>query len=64
MAGQSRLTSAAGGATSTSKLSKKIYAIAQPLVRYRQFCDVASDFGKREGDTLLFDIATNLSATS
>lgn len=64
MAGQSYLSGAYGKNFATSKLSKKLRSAAQPLMRFRQFTDSESQFGKRESDTMLFDKVLNLDASA
>ena len=62
MAGQSFQTNSYGKFFAVPKLSKKLRAAAQPLMRWRQFTDKDDQFGKREGDTLLFDKILNVDA--
>ena len=51
----------AGGNLAVNRLSKKLRALGQPLMRYRQFTSKSAEFGKRQGSTLLFDKRLNLS---
>jgi N4-gp56 family major capsid protein len=60
--GQNFLTSAAGKLFSNDTLSKKLRSVAQPLMRYRQFTDKESQYGKRSGEKLLFDKILNVAA--
>ena len=39
-------------------------AMGQPMVRYRQFCDKDPQYGKRSGQTLLFNKKSNASGTA
>ena len=54
----------AGGRLAVDRLSKKLRALGQPLMRYRQFTTKQADYGKRQGQTLLFDKRLNLDADS
>ncbi len=52
MSGQLWITSSLGGDMYSPKLSKKLRYQAQPLMRFRQFCDVKEALGKGSGDTV------------
>lgn len=49
---------------SNNTLSRKMRAMGQPMVRYRQFCDKDPQYGKRSGQTLLFNKKSNASGTA
>ena len=55
MPGQSWQLNETGAYFSNSKLSKDLIAKAQPMTRFRQFTTKRADFGKNEGQNLLFD---------
>ena len=55
MPGQNWLSSADGAYFSNDKLSRDLIAKAQPQMRFRQFVTRKNEFGKREGQSLLFD---------
>ena len=60
MPGQSWQLNSTGAYFSNDLLSKNLREIAQPLTRFRQFCDVQSEFGAHEGQNLLFDKVMNV----
>lgn len=60
MAGQLWSVSARGGTLTQTQLSKKLRHAAQPLMVFRQFTMVETDFGKNEGDTLQFKKVGNV----
>jgi len=60
--GQSWFTNESGRFFSNNTLSKKLRAMAQPMVRFRQFAKAEPGFAKRSGDTLLFDKVLNVDA--
>lgn len=55
MPGQNWLSSPDGAYFSNDKLSSDLLAKAQPQYRFRQFTTRKNEFGKGEGQTLLFD---------
>jgi N4-gp56 family major capsid protein len=55
MPGQSWQLNETGAYFSNNKLSKDLIAKAQPMTRFRQFTTKRADFGKSEGQNLLFD---------
>lgn len=57
MAGQLWATNSLGGFLSSRRLSKILRYEVQPLVKFRQFCDVkdASQQGKKKGDLFTWD---------
>ena len=52
----SQLWSAGAGYYASAKLSDKLRYALQPLVRFRQFCDIEEAIGKNAGDKLTFNI--------
>jgi len=60
MPGQSWQLDSSGGFFGNPLLSKNLRTIAQPMTRFRQFCDLQSEFGAHEGSTLLFDKILNI----
>jgi N4-gp56 family major capsid protein len=52
----SQLWSAGGGYYASAKLSEKLRYALQPLVRFRQFCDIEEAVGQNAGDKLTFNI--------
>lgn len=61
MAGQLWLTSTLGGDMYSPRLSKKLRYQAQPLMKFRQFCDIKESFGKSQGDTDNWEKIANIS---
>lgn len=55
MPGQNWQLNESGAFFSNDKLSKDLIAKAQPMTRFRQFTTKRADFGKNEGQKLLFD---------
>ena len=55
MPGQNWLSDPSGAYFSNDKLSRDLIAKAQPMMRFRQFANTSDEFGKREGQNLLFD---------
>ncbi len=53
--------SSLGGYLSNDVLSKQIRHSAQPLMRFRQFCDAEAAIGKNRGDAVLFNKISNIS---
>lgn len=53
--------SADGGFLANPSISEKFRHSAQPMMRFRQFVRPEPGFGKKKGDTLLFDRAGNAS---
>lgn len=49
-----------GGYLSNGKLNKKWRRQLQPMIKFRQFCRVKEAFGKRSGDTLNYDVISNV----
>src|SRR5262245_51324476 len=60
MAGQQWAQSEYGGVWSNQELSDTVAMQAQPIMRYRQFCDTDESYGSNKGDTLLFDKVLNV----
>ena len=60
MAGQYWALNTAGGYLSNSALSMKMRSVSQPYMRFRQFTEKQEDFGKHEGQILLFNKAMNV----
>jgi N4-gp56 family major capsid protein len=52
----SQLWSAGGGYYASTKLSDKLRYALQPIVRFRQFCDIEEAIGKNAGESLSFNI--------
>ena len=50
-----------GGYLSNEKFSKMIRHAAQPIQKFRQFCDMEAAAGKSVGDKVLFDKISNIS---
>ncbi len=61
MAGQLWVTDTVGGFLGNAKLSKQLRFAAQPLQKFRQFCQVKGALGKNRNDTLIFDKVRNIS---
>lgn len=61
MAGQVWVTDSLGGYLANKRLSKQIRYAAQPMAKFRQFCQVKEAFGKHKHDTVVFDKISNLS---
>ena len=55
MGGQLWVTNSLGGYMSAKNLSKKLRLAVQPLIKFRQLCDVkdATQQGKKKGDVPL-----------
>ena len=60
MAGQVYGTANLGGNTSLPYLTEWFRTVAQPLMRFRQFCDVKEAIGVRKGNTFNWDILANI----
>ncbi len=60
MASQLWGTSSLGGYFSNNTLSKKVRELAQPLCKFRQFCDLKDAKGANAGDKVLFDKLSNV----
>lgn len=58
--GQLWATSTQGGLLYSPLLSKETNHAAQPLLRFRQFCDMKMEAGKNKGETFLFDKYGNI----
>jgi len=56
-------TDADGGYLANDVLSKKIRQIAQPQMKFRQFCRVEPGLGKGKGDTIKFDRVSNVASS-
>jgi N4-gp56 family major capsid protein len=54
-------TDSLGGYLANDQLSKKIRHAAQPLQKFRQFCDAEPGIGKSRGEKLLFNKISNIS---
>ena len=52
------LTNATGKYFSNNTLSRKARAMGQPQVRFRQFCKREGQYGKRSGQVLLSNLAS------
>lgn len=61
MAQQLWVTDSLGGFLGNAKLSKQLRFAAQPLMKFRQFCQVKGALGKNKNDTLIFDKVRNVS---
>jgi len=60
MAGQEYATASLGGRTSLPHLTSWFRTVAQPLMRFRQLCDVKEAIGTRKGNTFNWDILANV----
>lgn len=60
MAGQYYSVSTLGGNWTLPYLSEKLRNVAQPILRFRQFCDVREAIGRQRGDTFEFAKAGNV----
>ena len=58
--GQLWATSTQGGLLYSPLLSKETNHAAQPLLRFKQFCDMKMEAGKNKGETFLFDKYGNI----
>lgn len=56
MAGQIWATNSLGGYMYADNLSDKMRETVQPMVKFRQFCDVKDAFGKHKGQTFHWDV--------
>jgi len=54
--------SADGGFLANPRISEKLRYASQPLMKFRQFVRPEPGFGKKKGDTLLFDRISNVAA--
>lgn len=45
---------------SNTELSKEFVTVAQPLLKFRQFCDFKQDYGKRKGESINWMKVANL----
>ena len=61
MAGQIWTPNSLGGYLSNMRLSKQIRYAAQPMAKFRQFCQVKEAFGKHKHDTVVFDKISDIS---
>ena len=55
------VTDSLGGFLGNAKLSKQLRFAAQPLMKFRQFCQIKGALGKKKNDTLVFDKVRNIS---
>jgi N4-gp56 family major capsid protein len=62
MAGQVWVTSSLGGYMYSRQLSNVLRMAVQPLVKFRQFCDIkdASQQGKKKGDIFTWDVFSDV----
>ncbi len=60
MAGQVWQTDALGGFMWAANLSRKLRTAIQPMVRFRQFCDVREAFGKGKGEQYAWNIYSDV----
>lgn len=60
MAGQVWQTDALGGYMWAPNLSRKLRTALQPMVRFRQFCDVREAFGKGKGQQFAWDVYSDV----
>jgi N4-gp56 family major capsid protein len=60
MAQQVWVTSSLGGYLALPWLSKELRHRAQPIMKFRQFCNVKEAFGKRRGATAMWDKVSNI----
>jgi len=63
MSGQIWATDSLGGYMYSLNLSKKLRTALQPMLKFRQFCDVkdASQQGKKKGDTFTWNVFSDVS---
>lgn len=61
MAGQVWQTDALGGFMWSPNLSRKLRTALQPMVRFRQYCDVREAFGKGKGEQYAWNIYSDVS---
>jgi len=60
MAGQVWQTDALGGFMWSPNLSRKLRTALQPMVRFRQYCDVREAFGKGKGEQYAWNIYSDV----
>jgi len=60
MAMQLWVTDSLGGYTNLPALSAKLRRAAQPLTRFRQFCDIKEAYGKARDENFNFDKVGNV----
>lgn len=61
MAGQVYAVSSLGGYGAVPQLTAEVRDQSQPLIRFRQFCDLIDGYGgSRKGDTFNWDIVSNV----
>lgn len=60
MSGQVWQTDALGGYMWSPNLSRKLRTALQPMVRFRQFCDVREAFGKGKGEQFAWNIYSDV----
>ncbi len=54
------VTNSLGGYMGCPKLDKKLWEFSEPLMRFRQFCNVKTELGKNKNDTVYFDKISKL----
>lgn len=60
LAGLGLVVNSAGGFMTNNSLSKKMRIAAQPMMKFRQFCDVKDGVGKGRGALVFFDKVKNV----
>lgn len=60
MAGQVWAVNSLGGHMYSDNLSKVLRHDVQPMVKFRQFCDVKNAFGKSKGENFHWDVYSNI----
>lgn len=60
--GQLWITSSLGGYLGNKKLSRTIRHAAQPLQKFRQFCNIKESLGKNKNDLIFFDKISNVAS--
>lgn len=60
MAGQEYGTASIGGNLSQAYLTSWLRYVAQPMMRFRQLCDVKEAIGTGKGNTFNYDIIANI----
>lgn len=62
MAGQVWVTDSLGGYMYSDQLSEELRHSVQPLVKFRQFCDVKNAFGKNKGELFHWNVYSDVSS--
>jgi N4-gp56 family major capsid protein len=62
MAGQLWATGTLGGNLAQPYLTKWLRTVSQPLMRFRQVCDIKEAIGKHQGDTFNWDIIADIAS--